>query len=199
MPAVLSSARGCEHAPAFAGVNSAILPFHHHPELPNIPAETVIIGLGNEIARDDAVGILAARRLQKELGGRAELAVKELPWAGFHLLEAIQGYRRAILIDSLCSDQHPPGKVVRLSERQFAGSVRLNSFHDLNYPTAMALGRALGWSLPEQVDIYAVVGEAFAEFGTSLTPAVAAGLEEVVRLVSQSVADGAEAPAAASG
>jgi hydrogenase maturation protease len=144
---------------------------------------TVVVGLGNDIAGDDGVGILAARRLKSVLIDHDDVRVVELPWAGLHLLDAIQGYDRAILIDCLCGGQHPPGSVVRLSEADFVGSVRLNSFHDLNYPTAMAFGRALGMSLPGQVEIYAVEGEVFDEFTTRLSPAVAGGLDEVVELV----------------
>ena len=146
-------------------------------------ASTVVIGLGNDIAGDDGVGIRAAQELRDHLHDRPDADVIELPWAGLHLLNALRGYRQAILIDSLRSRRHPPGTVVRLSEDDLAGSVRLNSFHDLNYPTALAFGRALGWPMPSQVEIYAVEGELFDWFTSCLTPAVEEGLREVVRLV----------------
>jgi hydrogenase maturation protease len=159
-------------------------------------ADTLVVGLGNEIARDDAVGILAARRLGRLLKRRSDVDVIELPWAGFFLLDALRGYRRAFLIDCLCSGRYSPGSVVRLSERDFAGSVRMNSFHDINYPTAMAFGRSLGWPLPDRVEIYAVEGESFEEFGTRLTPAVSEGLRKVVRLVAARLEAAAEPEAA---
>jgi len=149
--------------------------------------QTVVIGLGNEIACDDAVGILAARRLRRCLKWLPLVEVVELPWAGLRLLEAVRGVRSAILIDSLRSGKWAPGTVLRLSERDFAGSVRLNSFHDLSYPSALAFGRALGWTMPAEIDIYAVEGEVFDQFGIGLTPAVARGLEEVVEQVAGNI------------
>jgi hydrogenase maturation protease len=147
---------------------------------------TVVVGLGNEIAGDDAVGILAARRIERLLAGRSGPAlaeVVELSWAGLRLLPVLRGYRRGILIDSLRGGRWPTGSVVRLSESDFAGALRLNGFHDVDYPTALALGRAMGWPMPGRIDVYAVAGESFDQFGTHLTPAVARGLDEVVDLV----------------
>ncbi len=144
---------------------------------------TVVVGLGNDIAGDDAVGVLAARRLRRVLSVRTDVEVIELPWAGLALLDVLPGYAWAILLDSLRSGRFRPGTVVRLSERDLAGSVRLNSFHDLSYPTALALGEALGWPLPRRVDILAVEGESFDCFTTSLSPSARDGLEELVRQV----------------
>ena len=53
---------------------------------------TVVVGLGNDIAGDDAVGILAARQVARRLAGVGGVTVIELPWAGMRLLEALRGY-----------------------------------------------------------------------------------------------------------
>lgn len=161
-----------------------------------VGASAVVVGLGNEIASDDAVGILAARRLRRLLAGNPRVEVIELPWAGLSLLEALCGYQSAFLIDSLRSGRNPPGRVIRLTEDDLAGSVRLNSFHDMNYATAMAFGRSLGWPLPSRVEIYAVEGQSFDEFGMRLTPAVCEGLEEVVNLVAARLGVAAQGGAA---
>ncbi len=150
--------------------------------------------MGNDIAGDDAVGILAARRLSRLVGRLSHVDVVELPWAGLHLLDAIRGYDQAILIDSAQTGRHRPGTVVRFCESDFAGSVRLNSFHDINYPTAIAFGRAMGWRMPDRVEIFAVEGAAFDEFTTRLTPAVAVGLEDVVYQVGTMVGAAVAAP-----
>ena len=105
----------------------------------------LVVGLGNEIARDDGVGIFVARRLERRLADRDDVEVVALPWAGLSLLDVLVGRRRAAVVDCLATGDHPPGTVVRLDEDDFRGSVRLNSFHDLNFPTALALGRRMGW------------------------------------------------------
>lgn len=145
----------------------------------------VIVGLGNEIASDDGVGIHAARTLEAAFQDRDDIEIVALPWAGFALLDVLRGRRRAILIDGLATGAHRPGTVVRLSEDDLAGSVRLNSFHDINYPTVMALGRTMGWGMPDEVAIWGVEMAVADEFGETLTADVADSVQTVVNEVSR--------------
>jgi Ni,Fe-hydrogenase maturation factor len=73
--------------------------------------------------------------------------------------------------------------VVRLDEADLGGSVRLNSFHDINYPTAMALGRTMGWDMPDEVAIWGIEMAVSDEFGEELTPVVADAVATVVQQV----------------
>ncbi len=161
-------------------------------------APDVVVGLGNEIACDDGVGIAAARELERRLtdcrppgggstdrdavpaAGRQQVEVVPLPWAGFSLLDVLAGRRRAALIDCLVSGEHPPGTVVRLDEHDVRGSVRLNSFHDVAFPTVLALGRDLGWAMPEDVAIWAIEAAVVDRFGGGLSAPVAAAAHQVV-------------------
>ena len=143
----------------------------------------VIVGLGNEIASDDGVGLHAAATLAAELEDRSDVEVVALPWAGFALLDVLRGRRRAVLIDGLATGRHEPGAVVRLDEHDLGGSVRLNSFHDINYPTVVALGRTLGWEMPEEVAIWGVEMSVSDEFGEELTPVVSDAVATVVQEV----------------
>jgi len=144
----------------------------------------VIVGLGNEIASDDAVGLHAAGALADEFCDRDDVEVVALPWAGFALLDVLRNRKRAVLIDSLATGAHRPGAVVRLGEGDFGGSVRLNSFHDINYPTVMALGRSMGWEMPDEVAIWGVETAVTDEFGEELTPDV----ERAIGVVTNQVA-----------
>jgi hydrogenase maturation protease len=143
----------------------------------------VVVGLGNELVRDDGVGILTAQKVEELLGPRDDVDVVPLPWAGLSLLDVLAGRRRAALIDCLCSGDHPPGTIVRLDENDFRGSVRLNSCHDVNFPTVLGLGRSMGWTMPEEIAIWAVEGEEIYEFGVGLSPPVLAAVDRVAREV----------------
>jgi hydrogenase maturation protease len=148
-------------------------------------APYVVVGLGNEIVSDDGVGIHVARALETEFRDRSEVEVVALPWAGFALLDVLRGRQRAALIDCLTSGVHPPGSVVRLDASDFSGSVRLNSFHDISYPTALTLGRSLGWEMPDEVAIWGVEAAVPEEFGETLSPEVAKSVAQVVHEVTR--------------
>ena len=155
-----------------------------------LPTEPwIVVGLGNEIARDDGAGIAVCRALEERLAGRADVAVVALPWAGLALLEVLAGRCRAALVDALTPGLHPPGTVVRLMEGnpdaggpcgfEPRGSVRLTGFHDLDLVTALALGRRLGWPLPDEIAVWAISGAIVDEFGEELSPEVAAAVPRV--------------------
>lgn len=146
-------------------------------------APYVVVGLGNEIAGDDGVGIQVARVLRNMFRSRSDVDVVALPWAGFALLDVLRGRRTAALIDCLTTNRHPPGSVLRLDVSGFAGSVRLNSFHDISFPTAMSLGRAMGWEMPEEVAIWGVEAAAPDRFADALSPVVADAVPRVARAV----------------
>jgi len=143
-------------------------------------APDVIVGLGNEIAGDDGAGIEVARILETRLTGCPNIDVVALPWAGFALLDVLRGRNRAAIIDCLATGRHPAGTIVRIDETSLGGSIRLNSFHDISYPTAMALGRRMGWDMPQVVAIWGIEGAAVNTFSECLSPQVAASVQAVV-------------------
>lgn len=147
----------------------------------------VVVGLGNEIAGDDGVGIGVARSLERSVGRRDDVEVIALPWAGFSLLDALAGRTQAWIVDCLTSGRYPPGTVVRLDEGDLAGSVRLNSFHDISFATVMGLGRSMGWHMPDHVAIWAIEGGRVGEFTEGLSPAVAAAADQVTAELSRSI------------
>ncbi len=157
-------------------------------------APNVVVGLGNEIACDDGVGIHVARALEERLLGRSDIEVVALPWAGFALLDVLRGRRRAAIVDCLTTGAHPPGAIVRLAATDLAGSVRLNSFHDISYPTVMGLGNDLGWDMPDDVAIWGVEAGDPARFGETLSPEVAASVDQVVDEVARFIDEPVGAP-----
>ncbi len=146
-------------------------------------APNIAVGLGNDIAADDGAGIAAAKRIEAQTRHRPDVAVVALPWAGFALLDVLRGRHRAALIDCLTTGRYPAGTIVRLDETDLAGSVRLNSFHDISYPTAMSLGRELGWDMPGSIAIWGIEAGIADVFSEDLSPPVAAAVEEVANEV----------------
>lgn len=131
---------------------------------------------------DDAVGLLAARRLRQEVGDRAEVIEAEM--AGVDIVDLMQGARVAILIDAARSGQRP-GLIHRLdaSQGSIAVPMRSSSSHALGLSEALELARVLG-DLPKTVIVYGVeVGTT--EAGLSLSHPVTRALDEVVGLVIQ--------------
>ena len=139
-----------------------------------------IIGLGNEFRGDDAVGLLAARRLQGVLGNRAE--VVEAGVAGVELLELMKGTGTVLLIDAVRSGQ-APGTIHRLdaSAGPIAPGLFPRSTHAVGVAETLELARTLG-VLPKQVVVYGIEA-GNTEMGHPLSPPVSHALNEVIELV----------------
>lgn len=141
-----------------------------------------IIGLGNEVRGDDAVGLLAARRLRNAVGDRAEVIEAEM--AGVEILEFMAGARVVMLIDAACSGQ-PPGTIHRLDASTGPIGQRFfpRSSHALGAIEALELARAIG-TLPATVIVYGIEA-GHMEAGQPLSPQVAEALDEVVERIVQ--------------
>src|SRR3990172_7658159 len=113
----------------------------------------LVIGLGNEIIADDAVGILAARELKGRLGEKAE--VVECSASGIALLDFFIGFERAIIIDSIISPEHSPGEIVVLHKSDFR-DVAAPSPHYSGLPEIFTLAKEMDLEFPDEVLIYAV-------------------------------------------
>jgi len=153
---------------------------HPSGKCPTPVAPSVVVGLGNDIAGDDGAGIEVARVLQQRLAHRDDIEVVALPWAGFSLLDVLHGRDRAAIVDCLTTGNHQPGTVVRLDQNDLGGSVRLNSFHDINYPTAMALGYRLGWKMPTTIAMWGIEAATADVFSDRLSPEVEKAVQHVV-------------------
>lgn len=146
---------------------------------------TLVIGCGNLLCGDDAVGPEVIRRLT-DRGVPAGLACLDAATAGIAAIEAMRGFDRVILVDA-CAAAAPPGTLVELTgdELVSASAGRPLCLHAVRWIDALPLaGQLLGAARPARCDAWLVAGTAFGP-GDPLTPAVDAAIDRLVgRLVS---------------
>lgn len=151
----------------------------------------LIIGVGNPILRDDGVGVIAVRELEKakarylnSLAEDTQVVFKEASLGGLGLMEAMLGFDAVILIDAILSDQ-PPGSVRVLTPESFNSALHASSPHDVSIIEGLRIGREYTRELPENENIVFVTVEAqnVTEFGEELTPAVKDAIPVVCRTV----------------
>ncbi len=146
---------------------------------------TVVIGLGNPILGDDAVGLRVARALKAELAGVAGVVIKELHAGGLRVMDAVAGFERAVIVDAMRTGALRPGCVRRLEVGQLGQARNLASTHDTNLPTALALGRMLGLPMPREVTIFGIEALDVETFGEELSADVRRSVPEAVRLIAR--------------
>jgi hydrogenase maturation protease len=147
--------------------------------------KTLVLGLGNPLLGDDAVGLRVASRLRERLAGRADVDVLEEEAGGLRLMERLTGYDRAVLLDA-CVTGGRPGTIRRLDAGENV-TQRTAVAHGIDLPRALALGRSLGLPMPGSVRVVAIEAESVLEFRETMTPAVEAAIEPAVAAVLEEV------------
>jgi len=135
---------------------------------------TLILGLGNDLLSDDAVGIVAARRLCAVVGGCTD--VVECSAAGLALLDVLVGYNRVIILDATSSGDHPPGTVFEMAVDDLRPLARLSP-HYAGLPEVLSIGKSLGLDLPREISIFAVEIADCLTIGGGLSEPVARSIE----------------------
>lgn len=141
---------------------------------------TLVLGLGNEYAGDDAVGVLAVRALNAELAGRAD--VVESAASGLALLEIFAGYDRVVVVDSIRTDHSPAGTIIEAGLDEL-GPATAPSLHQAGIPELAQVARRLGMGFPDRTRVLAVEITGPLTFGTPLSEPVAAAVAPLGRRV----------------
>ena len=133
--------------------------------------EILVLGLGNDILSDDAVGLLVVRQLRDEFAHDSRVEVRETQEMGLALLDYLSGHREAILVDSIQTGTVPAGALHELDAdglKRIAGGTP----HFLGVGETLALGRQLGLPMPSRVRIFAVEVADVQTVGMRLSPAI---------------------------
>ncbi len=119
----------------------------------NPEKKILVLALGNDLLGDDAIGLMVARALRNENGNSIDII--ESPVAGFALLDYLEGYDKALLLDAMHTGEYPEGTIVELTPPHFQQCVA-SSPHYVGLPEIFSLAKRLDISLPDEVKILAM-------------------------------------------
>lgn len=146
-------------------------------------ADILVIGIGNLILGDDAVGPLAVRELSQRLTEYShQIHFIENYTCGLELLENISSYKTVLIIDSLENDKQNPGVCFEFSLDELK-KIEYGSFvssHGLNLPLLWELGKKLQMKMPADCIIYGIVIISSFEFSHNLSHAILSSFNNTV-------------------
>lgn len=146
---------------------------------------TVLIGIGNPLLRDDGAGVHTARAIKELLkeSNWLKVDVVESSVAGLELIDLLEGYGKAIIIDSMKTERFPSGQVHKLNVEELSDSDDPLNIHLMGIRGILELGKKIGIDLPDSISIYAIEVSDTTTFGEELTPEVQKGLPDLVSRV----------------
>lgn len=148
---------------------------------------TVVIGLGNPILSDDAVGVNVARQLRIALMDSDTVEIKELYAGGMRVMDAVAGFDKAVIIDAMRTGLYPPGTIRLIPLSELGTARNLASTHDTNLLTALELGGMLGMVMPHEVKVFGIEALDVENFSEVLTRDVERSIPTAVNMILKEV------------
>ena len=143
---------------------------------------TLVIGCGNLLRGDDAVGPVLVRHLA-DLGTPPGVRLADAGTAGMDVAFAMRGQDRVVVVDASTGSGHPPGTLFRIPGEQLAELPPLTGMdlHAFRWPQALAFGQ---WLLkdeyPAEVVVWLVEAQSLGH-GDPLSPVVEQTMRELAR------------------
>ncbi len=143
-----------------------------------------VLGLGNDLLADDALGVMVASRLRDRHG--PGLDVIDTIETGFGLMDHLIGADHMVVVDTVQTGHDPPGTLHVLGEEDVDVAPG-TSPHYVGLFETLEAGRKMGLRVPTQLVIVAVETHDCMTVGGPMHPDVEAAIEEAVRHVEELV------------
>lgn len=137
---------------------------------------TLVLGIGNPIVTDDAVGLRVAQVIKQ---ANPELEVVEACSGALGLFDYITDCDRLIIVDSVKTAGGKPGSLYKIELDDLKPKLNHAASHGLDIASAFALGEGLGYRMPRTVSIYAIEVEDNVSFSEACTKEVAARIPHI--------------------
>lgn len=130
--------------------------------------KTLVLGVGNPILSDDAVGIRVGQYIKRSC---PDLEVIETSEYGIGLLDYVGGYNRLVIIDSIKTGGKE-AEIYKLELPDLNPASYYPTSHGVDIATAFNLGKKLGYKIPVDICIYAIEVADNTTFAESCTPVI---------------------------
>jgi hydrogenase maturation protease len=154
-------------------------------------SKVLVVGLGNPILCDDSVGLRVAEALKSQID-QERVNVVEASIAGLDFLDLLAGYEKAIIIDAVQTTEGEVGQIYRFEPGMFTDTRHASTPHDVNFATALELGRKLNLPLPKQILIFGIEVNDVSTPKEECTPEVERAIPLCVEMVVKELNGGAD-------
>ena len=128
----------------------------------------LVLGIGNEMLRDDGIGPKLAKKLRNFLpSDNIDYATSLV--GGMETIEIMKAYDEAVIIDGIITKDGVPGTVYFMTYPLNMNTLHLSNAHDISFDMSVKLARKLNIPFPEKITIIAIEILEDREFGENLT------------------------------
>lgn len=125
--------------------------------------KTAIMGFGNPVRSDDAVGIYVIEQLRKQFGEHDNISIFDMGTAAFEVLFGLKGHQKIILIDAVLNSNEPIGTLFKLPAEEVMKAPQddpLVFLHGMKWDQALSYAKKiLQDDYPADIQVYLIAIE----------------------------------------
>lgn len=139
--------------------------------------ETVVLGLGNLLRRDEGLGVVALHQLRDRYTLPSSVRLVDGGTLGLDLISHVEGARQLLVLDAALTEG-PPGTLLRLAGDDVPAFFGVRMSHDVGLADLLAILK-LRDSMPRDLVVLGMQPEVI-ELGWELSPTIQAHLDDLV-------------------
>jgi len=152
----------------------------------------VVLGIGNDIRMDDGAGIRVVECLEQDSNlQHLDISFKYLNTGGFDILDEINGYEIAIIVDaaSMTDQNLKPGEffIINDLKKYTKGRPVGVSSHGVGVLQILGYAEMGGYEVPRHIEVYGIQVKETGYFSEELTPEVAEGVNKLVKVLKKRI------------
>ncbi|MFN5556325.1 MAG: hydrogenase maturation protease [Chryseotalea sp.] len=121
---------------------------------------TAIMGFGNPVRSDDAIGIYVIEQLRKELTERSDISLFDMGTAAFEVLFKLKGHDRIILVDAVINSGEKVGTLYKVPAEEVLRAPEndpLVFLHSIKWDQALSYAKKiLQDDYPTDIQVYLI-------------------------------------------
>lgn len=122
--------------------------------------KTAIMGFGNPVRSDDAVGIYVIEELKEKLGNRADISLFDMGTSAFEVLFGLKGHQRIILVDGVINSKEPVGTLFKVPAAEVMSAPQddpMVFLHSIKWDQALSYAKKiLRDEYPDDIQVYLI-------------------------------------------
>tara|TARA_R110002051_G_scaffold313263_3_gene389217 strand:- start:12448 stop:12927 length:480 start_codon:yes stop_codon:yes gene_type:complete len=125
--------------------------------------KTAIMGFGNPVRSDDAIGIYVIEQLKEKLPESEGISIFDMGTAAFEVLFGLKGHDKIILVDGVLNSNEPVGTLFKVPAEEVMKAPQddpLVFLHGMKWDQALSYTKKiLQDEYPEDIQVYLVAIE----------------------------------------
>jgi len=125
--------------------------------------KTAIMGFGNPVRSDDAIGIYVIEQLKEKLPDSEDISIFDMGTAAFEVLFGLKGHNKIILVDGVLNSNEPVGTLFKVPAEEVMKAPQddpLVFLHGMKWDQALSYTKKiLQDEYPEDIQVYLVAIE----------------------------------------